>query len=329
MNGLRDRVARDVYRIEVPLQMRSPDRLNCYLVRAGDSILLVDTGMRGSEDALFAGLSALDLHPTDVLITHGHPDHWGLASRFTDTVIAHRGVQRELDYARSPAEMAERFATSEIARAFGIDPSRFAVFDRYKELVAGIPSVREIEDGDVIGEWTVLWTPGHSPGHVCLYRAEDGVLIAGDHLLPGFTPNIQPDPDRPDALADYLGSLARVAALDVSLVLPAHGEPFLQAAERAEELVVHHRQRLERLSAYLVVPRTLEEVSAELFADLETGEDRMLASLEAYAHLEHLRLAGTAAVKAGTPVRWMSAPADDLMTARCTGYGSSTPHQGR
>lgn len=308
-------VAAGVFRVEVPLVLRSPDRVNCYVVCFDDTVLLVDTGMRGSEDALLSGLRRLDLQPTDVLITHGHPDHWGLASLFTETVMAHRGAQNELDYARSPADMAARFGQSEMAKAFGIDPSRFSVFDRYKDLVAEIPEIREIADGHRIGDWIVLWTPGHSPGHICLYRQEDRVLIAGDHLLPGFTPNVQPDPDRPDALADYLSSLQRIAELDISLVLPAHGEPFRTARERAEELIAHHQQRLEKLSRYLARPRSLSEVTTELFADLETGEDRMLASLEAFAHLEHLRLLGSATVRDGEPVRWVSTMVDEMAPA--------------
>lgn len=308
-------VAAGVFRIEVPLVMRSPDRINCYVVCFDDTVLLVDTGMLGSEDALLDGLRRLDLQPTDVLITHGHPDHWGLATMFSETVIAHRGAQRELDYARSPADMAARFGLSEMAKTFGIDASRFSVFDRYKELVAGIPEIREIADEHHIGDWTVLWTPGHSPGHVCLYRQGDRVLIAGDHLLPGFTPNVQPDPDRSDALADYLSSLQRIAELDISLVLPAHGEPFRTARERAEELITHHEQRLEKLSRYLARPRSLGEVTVELFADLETGEDRMLASLEAFAHLEHLRLLGSVMVRDGEPVRWVSAPNHETVPA--------------
>lgn len=305
-------VAEGVFRIEVPIPLRSPDRVNCYVLRFDDTVLLVDTGMRGSEDALLEGLRRLDVQPTDVLITHGHPDHWGLASLFSATVIAHPGARRELDYARSPADMAARFGASEMARAFGIDATRFSVFDRYKELVAGIPEIREIADGDHLGAWTIVWTPGHSPGHICLYREEDHVLIAGDHLLPGFTPNVQPDLDRPDSLADYFSSLQRIAELDVSLVLPAHGEPFRNARERVDELVVHHRQRLERLSRYLARPRSLNEVTTELFADLETGEDRMLASLEAFAHLEHLRLLGSATVRDGEPVRWVSMLVDEI-----------------
>lgn len=78
--------------------------------------------------------------------------------------------------------------------------------------------------------------------------------------------------------------------------------------------MARHEQRLEKLSRLLVRPRSLDGVTAELFAGLETGEDRMLASLEAFAHLEHLRVRGTVAATGGQPVRWVANPAAEMAT---------------
>ena len=173
-----------------------------------------------------------------------------------------------------------------------------AAFRGFGQLVAGTPELRPLADGDKLGLWEVLWTPGHDPGHVCLWRAGDGVLLCGDLLLPDFTPNIQPAWDGGDSLADFLTSLDRVAALPVRLVLPAHGEPFTDAAGRARQLQEFHRARLGRLETSIrnSTHATTAQLAEELFsASDQAAADEMLATLETLAHLEHLRQRGIVA----------------------------------
>lgn len=286
----------------MPLPIRSPDRINCYLLRSGNGDLLVDTGMRGSEQALEQGLAELDAHIRGVLVTHGHVDHWGLAARFSRTVLAHRCSRSQLEFTMNGDEgMADAVAGMPVDREF------VRVFSRYRRLIEGVPEIQEVNDGDHLDGWRVLWTPGHAPGHICLYRREDGILIAGDHLLPGFTPNIQMGSERPDPVQDYMCSLRRVAQLDISLVLPAHGEPFVDAAARAAELIAHHEDRLGTLEQLLgEAPTSTARLTEGLFGDLERDEDRLLAEMETHAHLEHLRLRGRAVT--ASPGAW-AAPA--------------------
>jgi glyoxylase-like metal-dependent hydrolase (beta-lactamase superfamily II) len=280
-----------ITRFTIPLAMSSPDHLHVHLLEMPNGWLLVDCGARGSEGALDAGLNAAGGSVDRVLITHAHVDHWGLATTLTEEVMAHPGVESSLRFASEgpPRDARPGWPDSDqMSRAF-------AGFER---MISGVPEVAPIADGDLIGEWQVLWTPGHDPGHVCLYRQSDGVLLCGDLLLPGFTPNIQPDPSGRDALGDFLASLDRVAALPIELVLPAHGAPYTDAAARARELRRHHAERLDRLrEALLSGIRTLVDLCAAAFsADYASEADRMLALMETYAHLEHLRLRGAALV---------------------------------
>ena len=98
--------------------------------------------------------------------------------------------------------------------------------------------------------WSVVEFPGHADGHICLLK--DGVLIAGDHLLPRITPAVGLYPDsRPDPLGDFMASLERVAELAPALALPGHGEPIDDPAGRAREIVQHHRERLDETEAAL------------------------------------------------------------------------------
>lgn len=279
-------VASGVVRIDAPLPLRSPTQINCYLLRdalpAGD--LLVDTGMRESRATIDAALESVAAQIGGVLITHGHIDHWGTAVAYGETVLAHPGSRVELDFAAGRTEPDAADLPFE---------GSAEVFAAYRRLVDAVPAVEPIEDGTQLGEWRVIWTPGHAPGHICLFRERDGVLVAGDQLLPGFTPNIQPGLDGGDALADFLDSLDRLDELPIRLVLPAHGDPFTDARGRVSELRAHHSRRLDQLRTRCADGgATLPELTRLLFRGLEEQEDRFLATLETYAHLVHLERRG-------------------------------------
>jgi glyoxylase-like metal-dependent hydrolase (beta-lactamase superfamily II) len=251
--------------------------------------------MRGSEAALDAGLKAAGVQPDRVLVTHGHIDHWGLATRYADAVLVHPACRHSFAFAAGTADV--RRGPGQGGPGPLGDEDLEGVFAHYRAMISGVPERRPLAEGDDIDGWRVLWTPGHAPGHVCLLREADGVLLAGDHLLPGFTPNVQPSPEREDALGDYLASLRRMEGLDISFVLPAHGEPYRDAHGRARALQAHHEQRLRRLETALGDgPRPLRGLTDDLFRDLVSGEDRMLADMETYAHLEYLRLRRRAAL---------------------------------
>jgi len=273
-----------ILRFTVPLAIHSPDHLHVHVLDTPEGQVIIDCGARGSEAALQAGLNGIGTDPRRVLITHGHVDHWGLATALTDRVLAHPGVQASLRFASEgpprhrPAGWPDQ---DELVRAFS----------GFSKLIAGVPEIDPVHDGDRFGDWEVIWTPGHDPGHICLYRAGDGILLCGDLLLPGYTPNIQPAPDGTDALAQFLASLDHVAALPITLVLPAHGPAYTDAAERAQQLKAHHRARLDTIRDALTNgSSTLGQLTAAAFtANHAEPADKMLARMETYAHLEHLR----------------------------------------
>jgi glyoxylase-like metal-dependent hydrolase (beta-lactamase superfamily II) len=278
-----------VRRFTVPLAMPSPDHLHVHVLDTPAGQVLVDCGARGSELALRAGLDALSVRAERLLITHAHIDHWGLATTITDRVLAHPGVLETFDLMAGGSDPA---TGSDSPRQSPMNDA----FAGFLDLMAGIPEIEPIHDGDRIGDWEVLWTPGHDPGHVCLYRAGDGVLLCGDLLLPGFTPNIQPSPNGSDALADFLASLERVGSLPISLVLPAHGEAYNDASARAAELQAHHAERLDTLLLALGdgIGSLRDLRDATFSVKNRSRADRMLAAMETYAHLDHLRHKGAA-----------------------------------
>jgi glyoxylase-like metal-dependent hydrolase (beta-lactamase superfamily II) len=176
---------------------------------------------------------------------------------------------------------------------------------RVARLVGGLSFVPQISDpvdgGDALRlagrDWFVVHTPGHTEDHFCLHDPEEGVFLAGDHVLPTITPHISGLSSRADPLAAYFESLDQVAAIaPVERVLPAHGHPFEDLAERCKAIQKHHVERLERVKAIgrEVGLASVAAYSKHLFHPRNWGS---MADSETYAHLEHLRLQGDAEVR--------------------------------
>jgi glyoxylase-like metal-dependent hydrolase (beta-lactamase superfamily II) len=180
---------------------------------------------------------------------------------------------------------------------------------------------RTITPGDLLDlpgrRLRAIWTPGHTPGHVCLHLEEDhpaglagnGRLFSGDHLLPGITPHIglYEDPDDAtvtDPLGDYLDSLERVGRLAPAEVLPAHQHTFTDAPARVRELLDHHEERLTGLLTLLATPLTPWQLAERMewnrpWEQIPYGS-RTIAVSEAEAHLRRLVKLGRAEAVAGS-----------------------------
>jgi glyoxylase-like metal-dependent hydrolase (beta-lactamase superfamily II) len=136
--------------------------------------------------------------------------------------------------------------------------------------------------------WEVVHTPGHSPGHVCLWSGEDRLLCSGDHLLRIVSPPVTFERGfETDPMGSYLESLDRVRVLEPELVLPGHGTPFRDGARRAEVIAAGKRRRLLQVRELVEArPRTVAELTAELFpATPLPGPQRHFVMAEILAYL--------------------------------------------
>jgi glyoxylase-like metal-dependent hydrolase (beta-lactamase superfamily II) len=144
------------------------------------------------------------------------------------------------------------------------------------------------------GHLRAILTPGHTPGHLCLYDERNKVLFSGDHVLSEITPHIAPiDLAGQNQLDQYLKSLRKLQRLEVELVLPAHERPFTHLSQRVDELLEHHRQRLEQvLAAVRHHPLSPVEIASrvEWMAGLWEQMDAMNRLLAIQETLAHLRL---------------------------------------
>jgi len=138
----------------------------------------------------------------------------------------------------------------------------------------------------------VLHTPGHTPGHLALYERVSGTLVAGD-LVSGLS-TVVVDPPEGD-MAAYVASIARLAALPATLLLPGHGPPIGGPAHRLAFYLEHRAWREGRILAALADgPRALADIVTRAYDDTPPARHG-IAARSALAHLLKLRAEGRAA----------------------------------
>jgi glyoxylase-like metal-dependent hydrolase (beta-lactamase superfamily II) len=282
--------ASGVVRLTLPLPL-GPRHVHCYLLPGG---VLVDTGLGlpGVEEAW----RRLDGRIERVVVTHFHPDHVGAAA-----LVGAPVAQGALDYEQCERVWGSDDWPERIRDWFvlhGVPPEladEALERDRAaRRLIRFAPEPELLREGDEVEGWRVVDLPGHADGHIGLLR--EGVLVAGDHLLPTISPAVGLYPDsRPDPLGDYLASLERTIALAPRLALPGHGEPIENPAARAKDLVEHHLERLDATERLLgTTPRTAYELSLDLFGAALPRDQRRFAVAETLSHLQRLVHAGRA-----------------------------------
>lgn len=305
-------LAEGVHWLRLPLPF-ALDHINVWLLPDHAAWTLVDTGVslapsRAAWESVISQLLG-DRPLGRILITHFHPDHYGLASWLQQRLGAEVHISRAEQesaatlYGASDEQACTR--VNELFASHGLDAERrgrlAARGNFYRPLLSGVATVAGyLNDGGQlqIGDrhWEVIIGRGHSPEHACLYCQSEGWLISGDQVLPEISSNISVRPEQPDGdpLAEYLDALAKLRALppDV-LVLPSHNSPFRGLHERLSALERHHEVRLDRLrSACREAPLSAAEALPILFRRELDTQSLFFALGESIAHLHRLWHAG-------------------------------------
>ena len=316
-------VAAGVFELRLPIPFED-GLVNVFLFADGDEADLLDCGMN-SDESVATIKSAVEQigakRLRKLVVTHIHPDHYGAAGSLAGPGMADLYIHRlevplvhpryvELDQLvhevhtyllvnGAPSPEAEVLSNSQRALSQVVKTAEPSVqLDGAELLEMGRRQLR------------VEWTPGHSPGHICLYDRNDKLLFAGDHMLPDLSPNIGLHPQStPDPLHEYLDGLKRMAAFAPDLILPSHGRPFSDAPTRVKGLVAHHRRRLEQIVEIVGGGKTTGwDVALQLWGPRDNLYEKRLALQEALAHLQALAVDDRVR-KSVTPdsVRWTPA----------------------
>lgn len=295
-----------LFRAEIPLPNNPLKATNSYLIKDQERSLIIDTGMNREECMeAFAGVLRelqLDLSRTDFFITHLHADHLGLVgelarpssriffNRIDALIAAFSDLWKTLfDVARKHG-----FHEQELMEALSRHPG-------YRYSPSSPVDFEYLVEGDELSygpyTFTCVHTPGHTPGHLCLYDRSRKLLVSGDHILGDITPNISAWDDASDPLREYLRSLDKVYRMEIDLVLPGHRRIVSDCRGRIEELKRHHRERLDEVfgiiegegaaSAYRIAARMTWDIEAEDWESFPLTQ-KWFAIGEALAHIRYL-----------------------------------------
>ncbi|OBR68514.1 hydrolase [Paenibacillus oryzae] len=299
------------HQLKVPLPF-SLKWVNSYIIPDSNGYTVIDPGLHTGEalKAWEIAMAELRIGWSDIsriILTHQHPDHYGLAGYVQQqsgavvnmTERSHRYALRlwnaDSEYPAAINALFSRHGMPvELREAIGSNLEGFIA------MVSPQPRVSYMKAGETLamngGSWKLLDAPGHAFGAVCLYEPRRRWMICGDQVLPRITPNISLVPgEEADPLKHFLGSLDRLAEFDVDYALPGHMNPFAGFKERIEELQSHHARRLEGIKSMLLEKEaTAFEVCEGLFGIRlrDNPHNLRFAMGETLAHLVHLELRG-------------------------------------
>ena len=308
-----EELLKDIFVIKVPLPNNPLKNLNSYFIKGTERNLLIDTGFNIKEcyDAIVSGLDKLnaDMKNTDIFLTHLHTDHIGLSTSIASD-------RTRIFIGETDRKILVNFFLPEYWEQ--IDEKYFSLGLSREELVenesinpahAYLPSKEGgyigVKDGFVFDlgyyKFKCLETPGHTPGHMCLYSEEQEILFSGDHIIFDITPNIISWDYDQDYLGLYMDSLTKIKELDIKFTFSAHRKVMGDCHGRIDALICHHEDRIAEVeqilkkgdggTPYQIASQMTWSIRAKNWAEFPVTQ-KWFAVGEALAHLEHLRCKG-------------------------------------
>ncbi len=311
-----------VYRLRLPLPWPGVPHCNAWAVSRGEGFVLFDTGMHqpGSMEQLDRALAMCGLRLEDaslLVCTHSHTDHCGQAADIVQRAGCELWMKPDEGHMRRMVEdrEGELQRRIEVARTSGV-PER--ILRRYLQergnvepgIAAAIEPDRALLPGVMVetdlGAWSVHETPGHAPNHVCLFQAQQRLLISGDHLLGRISPYFEYG-HSPDPVGEFLESLTVVDELGARLCLAGHGRTFTDVDAHVQGNREVVAQRLTRVAATIETePLTAFEVVPRAYDSILSAANGPWLLTETLCMLTHLERIGRATRIEGEPLRWVA-----------------------
>ncbi|QEC48885.1 MBL fold metallo-hydrolase [Baekduia soli] len=325
-------MAGTVHLIPVPTPF-AVGNVNCYLVD-DDPLTLVDTGPNSGTalTALEQGLAGHGRRVEDlerIVLTHQHIDHIGLAQILADRSgaevwtlaalapwLAAYGQEMEADDVFAESLMLRHGVPKDVAIALR------AIVSQVRAWGNAVRVTHLLQDGDVLAfagrSWTAHHRPGHSPSDTVFHDEASGELIAGDHLIRHISsnPTISRPLDgstpkrHPRTLIGYLDSLRATAAMDLTVLLPGHGEPFTEYRALIDDRIAMHERRAEKIAAMVAEhgPLSAYDIAQRMWGNVALTQAYLTLS-EVLGHIDLLLDRGQVAEDEQDGVVRFSAPA--------------------
>ncbi len=308
-------------KIDVPWSVRN---VSLYVFKVKEKLILFDSGLNmGNWSKLFfSALKDINLTIKDIdycFISHNHSDHVGLARILKQKnpdlkILMHDITAKTLEWETKEVNLDEvEHEASKIANQmikYGLDEKQA---EKVVQFLSYWPKFRQyqepdiiLHDGDIIlDNLEIIWTPGHSFGHICVFNRKKKHLFCGDHILSRITPHIgnyvvpkflteqYKGYDFNNILKHYLNSLDRIDKLNSKIIFPAHQEIIYNPHKRISEIKEHHKNRLAEISRVIKDnPLTPLKISQLHFGDNLDETNSFLALSEVLGHLFYLENQG-------------------------------------
>jgi len=305
-------------KIDVPFAVKF---VCLYLFKLKGKNILIDSGlnMGNWKKKLFSAFEELNTSIQDIdycIITHLHTDHIGLIRLLKQKnpnlqILMHDITHELLKWETSDDNLKEleqeaRGIADQLIK-YGISEEqgeRIVKFFTYwpKFLQYQKPDII-VHDGDIVFEdLEIIWTPGHSFGHICIFDKNKKYLFSGDHILSRITPHIgnfvvpshlaeqYKDYDFNNILKHYLASLDKIDDLSPKIIFPGHQEIIYNPHERILQIKEHHKNRLAEISSVIKD----NPITAYKLSQIHFGEDldemnSYMALSEVLGHLLYLQ----------------------------------------
>lgn len=251
-------ITENVYQIKTSMPFSPTPDVSMYVVKGDDKTAIIDTGI-GDKSSIKAAKKLIgELGGLDLIInTHEHFDHFAgnvKIKEFSDSNVA-----------------AHEFAASIIENPKSLAPKKRK--NNYLDILSKLEPTKvdlELKGGEIIDlgsfKLRVIHTPGHAPGHVCLFAEEEKILFSGDHVIGFGTPYVGKEGSKNGGMIDYINSLKNLLELDLKLLLPAHGPISKKPHKKIKETMDHKLSReKEILDSLKSGEKTIEQLIMETY----------------------------------------------------------------